>query len=173
MTRKSYRFQAPIVEHRGPKSTYCYIHVPDDCVASLPAEKLKGRPRLLATMNGVVEAPCALIPGGGGTYRIMASKALQRKLGAIPGDVVDVSFVFDSPNQVYVPKELEEVLKAFPEARPFWDELTPGRKRGLSHAVATAKTSDTRRRRAQETIESLLPIPLAIRLSKLAEKQFG
>ncbi len=171
MTTESFYFQAPIIEQRGSKSTYCYIHLPTDFVATLPADQLKGRPRLLATMNGIGEVPCALIPRGEGTYSIMVSKALQRRIGATTGDVVDVSFVFALPDHVCVPGEIEEVLNDFPEARPFWEELSAGRKRGLSHAVGSAKTPSTRQRRARETIESVLPISLAIRFSKIADKK--
>jgi uncharacterized protein YdeI (YjbR/CyaY-like superfamily) len=36
-----------------------------------------------------------------------------------------------------------------------WDALTPGRKRGLLHSVATAKRADTRARRIDALLAAL------------------
>lgn len=71
------------------------------------------------------------------------------------GDMLDMRFVIDDQDRVDVPAALEDALNARPELRAIWERTTPGKRRGLAHRVAQAKTSGTVLRRIQEVIDIL------------------
>jgi hypothetical protein len=150
-------FTGPLVVHRVGRYRYRVVFLPPELAAQLPFDR---HPRL--RMEGeIAEHPvhAAWQPlgerGSGGHY-VMVSPAVCRAAGLRPGEPVEVRFRVADPDAVQVPEELEQALAADDRARAAWDALTAGRRRGLSYLVASARTSDTRHRRAATLVADLV-----------------
>jgi hypothetical protein len=87
-----------------------------------------------------------------GSWFVLFSKDLQRQHGLEPGDEMDLEFRFVNQDRVIIPQELSEVLAADAGLKSAWDKLTAGRRRGLAHRVASAKSEAVRQRRVDEVI---------------------
>lgn len=124
-----------------------HFMVPSPIVAAL-SEGSEDK-RVVCNINGVVEYQCALIPRGEGVFIIHINKARVKKLQLKIGDQVQVSIKKDhSEYGLPVPEEFVEVLEQEPEAKTFWEKLTPGKQRTLLYIVAQPKRSELRIRRA-------------------------
>lgn len=128
--------------------------VPSPIVAAL-SEGSEDK-RVVCNINGVVEYQCAMLPKGSGIYIISVNKARVKKLGLKLGDQVQVSLHKDeSEYGLPVPEEFTEVLEQDPEAKAFWEKLTPGKQRTMLYIVAQPKSSDLRIERAVVIAEHL------------------
>ena len=154
MPPKAFRFEAVITRRSWNDYTFMVVEIPSDLVAKLPG---KGYHRVAATL-GPVDVKCALTPDGEGGYYILISKKLHQRLGVSVGDAFPAQYVLEPRDSVHVPPEIEAALKEMPHTARYWEELTPGRKRGLSHMVSSAVRPETRERRAREVLQSLLPM---------------
>jgi hypothetical protein len=109
-----------------------------------------GTRRILFFAKGI-ESRRALQSDGIGGYYVMLGKEILRDLAVGPGAMIEVTLAPDpNPNAVDLCEELEAVLDQDEEFGAFWKGLTPGRQRGLAHYVTTAKSMDTRIKRALE-----------------------
>ncbi len=88
-------------------------------------------------------------------HYLLFSRALCRSLGAELGGTLEIQFTLVDHTRVEVPEELRLELKRRPDARARWATLSPGAQRGLSYRVDSAKSDDTRLRRAAEIAASL------------------
>lgn len=105
--------------------------------------------RVVCTVNDTLEYQCALIPRGEGVFIIHLNKARVKKLKLKIGDQVQVSIKKDhSEYGLPVPEEFTEVLEQDPDAKVFWEKLTPGKQRTLLYIVAQPKSSELRIGRA-------------------------
>lgn len=112
--------------------------------------------RVVCNINGIVEYQCAMLPKGAGVYIISVNKARVKKLNLKLGDQVQVSLhKDDSEYGLPVPEEFTEVLEQDPEAKDFWEKLTPGKQRTMLYIVAQPKSSDLRIGRAVVIAEHL------------------
>lgn len=128
------------------------IHVPEETAAQF--RQPKGAVRVLCSVAGKAEFPCALNPRGDG-YIIIASKALISSHKLKHDTPFTVSIRKDLNDGLLLPEELEEVLKQDEWGSSLFDKLLPGHKRGLIYYIRTAKSIDTRVKRALEIIEKL------------------
>jgi len=154
MPPKVFRFEASITRRSWNDYSFMLVDIPAKLVAQLPG---KGYHRVAATL-GAIELKCALTPDGDGGYYILVSKKLHQRLGVGIGETFPAEFTLEARDAVDIPAELEAALAAMPEAVPYWEELTPGRKRGFAHMINTAVRPETRERRAREILKSLLPL---------------
>ena len=148
-----YEFTARVEAHDFETFAYTVVYMPEDLVAALPLDRYP-RLRIEAEVNGV-PLKAALMPTGGRWY-LMLSKATLKRAGLTLGDTAHVAFAVDDQDAVDVPPALAEALDAEPELRAAWEALTPGRRRGLAHRVASAKTAPTIAKRVAEVIDGLL-----------------
>lgn len=115
---------------------------------------LQSRQRIVGEVEGVpVEG--ALNPDGqGGLFYIVSPEI--RRLGQLDdGQVVSFRFRLDDPGRVSVPDRLARVLERNPELNAAWEALTPGRRRGLAHQLASAKTQATQEKRLEQLVDLL------------------
>lgn len=123
------------------------VYLPSSLEGELP---LKEHPRLrIRGVLGGAEFAGAWQPTGGGWY-LMVSKALLRRSGYRLGDLAMVRFRIDDQDAVDVPEALRQALKSARAAKRLWDESTPGKRRGLSYYVASAKLPATVEKRIQD-----------------------
>jgi uncharacterized protein YdeI (YjbR/CyaY-like superfamily) len=97
----------------------------------------------------------ALMPTGGRWY-LMLSKAVLKRARLRLGDITRVASADADQDAVDVPPPLAEALDADPDLRAAWNALTPGKRRGLAHRVASAKTAPTIAKRVAEGIDRLI-----------------
>lgn len=150
-----YQFEAKIMRRVMGNMVFHVVYLP----ASLRKElrvPLKENPRLRVEgeLNGR-RFNLALQPSGGRWYLLLANKFLRTcKLKL--GERVLVQFEIADQEAVDVPKELDFALRASEMAASRWAQLSAGKKRGLAYRVSSAKRIDTRERRVEEVIDSLL-----------------
>jgi hypothetical protein len=152
----THEFEAPLSMHGVGKSRVIWYHVlfmPEQLAEQLP---LRAHPRL-RVRGEIVDVPVAgaWMPTGDGHHYFIVSPAVRKGTGARLGDMLDMRFVIDDQERVDVPAALEEALNANPELHAIWQGFTPGKRRGLAHQVAQAKSSATVQRRIQEVMDTL------------------
>lgn len=113
-----------------------------------------GAVRVLCSIEGKEEFPCALNPRGD-DYVIMASKQLIRKHRLQDGVPFRVSIRKDKDDGLLLPEELREVLEQDDWAGQLFEALLPGRKRSLLYYIRSAKSIDTKIKRSLEIVEKL------------------
>ncbi len=130
---------------------YNVVFLPAELEAELPFEAFP-RLRIDGELN---EQPIAgaFMPTGDGRYYLILSSKFLKQAGARVGEVVEVRFRIDEQDRVDVPAELERALARDNACRAAWDALTPGRRRGITHYVRTAKTAPTLNKRIVEALE--------------------
>lgn len=140
------------LSRRGRGSTVIWL--PEDVAEALGA---KGNLRVEGTVNGVPFRLALHKPKRGGFF-LLVGKPFRQQLGSSAAGVVDVEIWVDPrPNQVDLPKELEAALAQEAGIREAFErELTAGRRRSLAHYVNSAKTEETRIKRALEILEHML-----------------
>ncbi|MEL7302380.1 MAG: YdeI/OmpD-associated family protein [Pseudomonadota bacterium] len=152
MSYFDYSFEAPVSTHDVGSSRYLYtvVWLDPDLVKTLP---LKAYPKL-RIVGEINDVPfrSALTPVRGRWY-ILLSKTQLREMNASVGDNVDVRFSIDDQDAVDVPEALAAALKTNAPMAKLWDELTPGKQRGLAYRVASAKTEPTQKKRVEEVFD--------------------
>lgn len=142
------RFRAEL-ELNGKTATG--ISVPDSIVEGLGGGR---RPRVAVSFNGhTFQTSLGTMDG---QITIPVSAAVRSAAGVQAGDRLDVEIALSTqPVQVAVPDELTTALAADPDARAFFDRLTPSQQRGYTDWIEQAKTSPTRQRRLDQTMTAL------------------
>lgn len=148
-TNKSAEFDGLLYEAEGPMRSSVIV-VPDE-VCQLFRES-KGAVRILCSIKGGEEFPCALNPRGDG-YVIIASKQLIKKHKLIPHVAFPVRVRSDVHEGLQLPEELLEVFMQDEHFSFEFEKLLPGHKRGLIHYIRSAKSVDTRIKRSLEIAE--------------------
>lgn len=120
------------------------VIVPQEIVDQLPAGS---RIRTKGTVQGV-EFALAIQNLGTGEKYFTTSKGLLKQAGLLEGQMAHFQFELADPDELHVPVEMEEMLLQDIEAKSIWDTFTSGKKRSLLHYVSSAKSSDTRIKRA-------------------------
>lgn len=118
-----------------------HVKVPEDIKEAFFQQDHK---RVVANFNDKVKKHCAIMPGGSFHY-LLLNKQEVKKLQAQPGDNLAITLTPDaSPLGMPMPEELEVILAQDPDAKAFFDALTPGKKRSLMHLVGKVKNVDSR-----------------------------
>jgi Bacteriocin-protection, YdeI or OmpD-Associated/Domain of unknown function (DUF1905) len=126
--------------------------------ALVPPEVAAGfaskRPPVIATVNGE-EYRTRLMVYGGKTY-LGLRKDLLRKLGAGPGDQIEVELIEDTAERVVTePPELLDALAANPAARAAYDALPYTHRLEYARWISEGKKDETRATRTEKTIKRL------------------
>lgn len=148
-------FMATLTEQESPMFTSSIL------LPARVAEQFrtpKGAIRVLCSIEQAEEFPCALNPRGN-DYIIIVSKALIKKHKLMYGNPFKVAIRPDPENGLLLPEELQEVLAQDDWGSSLFNTLLPGRQRGYIHYVRSAKTVDTRIKRALEIVEKLKRTP--------------
>jgi uncharacterized protein YdeI (YjbR/CyaY-like superfamily) len=86
---------------------------------------------------------------------IIASKELIKRHTLTASEDFQVSIRRDPENGLLLPEEFQEVLNQDDWGKRLFEALLPGQKRGYIYYVRSAKSVDTRIKRAFEIIEKL------------------
>ena len=143
-----YSFTA-IIEDAGGGGAF--VAIPFD------VEEAFGRKRVLvsATIDGLPYRG-TLVRYGRPQHMLVVLKEIRRQLGKDPGDSVEVTVRENSDERIVeIPVELEEAFRAHPAARERFEALSFTHRREHAAYVAEAKKEETRRRRAEKTMEML------------------
>lgn len=150
-TTDSISFTATLTPLEGPMFTAAvWIPAP----ISEMFRKQKGAVRVLCSIKGEAEFPCALNPRGE-EYMIIVSKELMKRHKLSDTDHFLVAIRPDPDDGLRMPEELQEVLEQDAWGSRLFEALLPGRKRGYIYYVRSAKSVDTRIKRAFEIVEKL------------------
>ena len=128
------------------------VQVPPEVIETLGG---KGRIPVTATFNGVPYRGSIVRMAGAAVLGVQ--KAIMAEAGASVGDTLRVEVANDdAPREVELPDELAKALRGNRTARTLFEGLSYSHRREYAQHVAEAKRSDTRARRAEQTIERLL-----------------
>jgi Bacteriocin-protection, YdeI or OmpD-Associated/Domain of unknown function (DUF1905) len=152
----THEFEAPLSAHGVGRSRviwYQVLFMPERLARELP---FKEHPRL-RVRGEIADIPVtgAWMPAGDGRHYFIVSPAVRKGTGARLGDLLEMRFFVDDQARVDVPAALAEALAAKPRLLSAWQALTPGKRRGLAHRVAQARSSATEQRRVQEVMAVL------------------
>ena len=149
-------FEGP-VERFGVGKTrkvwYSVLFVPDALHRILPFSTYL-RLRVEGEINDVPVA-LAFIPSGDGRHYGIVSPKVLKASGHSLGETARMRFRIDDQDRVDVPDDLQAALDARPDICALWDDLTPGKRRGSSYHVDTAKRLETRRKRIDAVFEAV------------------
>ena len=146
---KEYRFQA-VIETAGGGGAF--VVIPFD------VEEAFGKKRVpvAATIDGVPYRG-TLVRYGRPEHLLVVLKEIRSQIGKGPGDSVEVMVREDVEERtVDIPAELEEALRGSPTARERFEALAFSHRREHAAYVAAAKKEETRKRRAENTLRTLL-----------------
>ena len=130
-----------------------HVKVPDEIYQSFAAEKIK---RVLMSINGSESVHAGLMPAGKGTYFLMLSKDLMKKLQLAGDQEVEVKIEKDTSKYgMPISEEMKELLELDPDGEVLFHRLTPGKIRSLLHFVNKYKSSDKRIEKAVIILEHL------------------
>lgn len=149
-------FEAPLERWgvgRARVVWYTVLFLPPELEAQLPFDR---HPRLRVE-GEIAEVPVqgAWLPTGEGRRYFIVSPAVLRAARPEPGRPVEMRFRVDDQDRVDVPDALALALMADVAANAHWRSLTPGKRRGLAHLVAAARTPPTQARKVAEVLEAL------------------
>ena len=128
----------------GPMLQHIMI-VPQETVEKFAA--FTGHLRIFCRFGNAAEFPCALSPRDG-EHCIAVSKKLMKEAGVVAGQLLSVFIRLDENNGLSLPEELAEVLEQDEFGRKAYNDLNPGKKRGLIHYDSSSKNIDTRIKRS-------------------------
>ncbi len=112
--------------------------------------------RLVCQINGDALLHCAIVYSKSLGHLITIGKQTKKDIGIEADEVIHLQLAKDeSKYQMHVCEEFLEVLETDSEGFGLFEQLTPGRQRGLIHHVNKAKQSDTRINRAIKIMENL------------------
>jgi hypothetical protein len=124
------------------------IRIPPEAVEALGKGK---RPAVRVTINGYTYRNTVAVMGG--AYMVGVSAEHRAAAGVQAGDEVDVDIELDTePRAVALPADFAAALDRDPEARRFFDGLSPSRKQWHVTSIEGAKGAETRKRRIGKSV---------------------
>ncbi len=146
-------FTGFIEKHEG-KVWSAYIRIPDEIISE---SNHWPNNRAVVTFNGVHQKYAALLSNAKGFKYLLISKRDLKVLHSHTNEPIHVSLLHDhSKYGMPVPEEWEKVELENPEIIPYFEQLTPGKKRSLLHLIGKYKSSDARMRKALAVAHHLL-----------------
>lgn len=89
-------------------------------------------------------------------YYLYVNQKLMKQHGLALGDKVHVRYQVDDPNRVDIPEELAAALALEEGALAVYEQLTPGRRRGMGYYIRSAKNPELRIQKSLELVQGLL-----------------
>ncbi len=155
MDKFKHAFTATIERRPLGRCTHSAVYLPIELQEELP---LHDHPRLrINALVAGVPLNAAWQPTGGRWFLILSRRFMKDRELSV-GEKIEIRFNVADQKAVDVPKELRTALEDNRNAKAEWEKLTPGRRRGHSYRVSSARRVETRKRRASEVVEALLPL---------------
>jgi hypothetical protein len=145
-----FSFEAELVKDDSNEATSCRI--PGEVSEGLGA---RGRFYVQGTINGKPFRG-SLFPYGG-IHFLGINRSLREQLGVQAGDTLSIQLKPDGePRTITIPSDLAEALAAYPDAAEAWEQESLSHRRETIQAIEEARKAETRAKRINKTIESLL-----------------
>jgi uncharacterized protein YdeI (YjbR/CyaY-like superfamily) len=143
-----------VLEKAGTGPYWVIARVPVDLKKLWPDWRSR---RVIGTINGFAFRT-SLFPGSKGNgFALLVNKKMQAGAGAGPGEPVQVKLEPDPGAQVFAePKELTAALRQDRQMRKWFDAMSPSMRKGFAQYVDEAKSSDTRKKRAEQMAETVM-----------------
>ena len=133
------------------RAIYTILRLPPDVAGALDgARRVEGEIAEHPVNLGIARAPVVDGPF------LWTGRSLLDRLGVAPGEALEVRLRAADPREVETPEDVAAALLGAGRLAA-WEALTPGRRRGLLHGVATARTAPTRARRVAALVAGLAP----------------
>lgn len=134
------------------RQTATGIEVPPEVVSQLGTTK---KPAVKVTLNGYVYRSTVAVMGG--RFMLPVSAEHRQGAGVAAGDRVSVTLEPDTaPREIVVPDDLQAALDASPAALAAFGKLSYSGKRQHTLSVEGTQNPETRARRVQKAIRTLL-----------------
>ncbi|MDQ0116266.1 YdeI/OmpD-associated family protein [Paenibacillus harenae] len=149
---KSYDVQTELLKHEGMDATF--IEFPYDVQKEF---KTKGQVKVKVVFRNGTEYRGSLVKMGMDCHCLGIPKAVRQQLGLAAGDVVHAVIYPDiEPRAVDVPDDLTVALRISQLEDAFRNKLSYSKQREAVQSIENAKKPETRARRVQAVLESLL-----------------
>lgn len=150
--KKTYRFDGVVeLQERGLRSWFVrFPHSVEEEFGTRSSVRVTG------TINGHA-IDRALIPMGDGSHYILLNTEMRRTMGLRAGSAVAVVLTEnDRPEELELPEELAACFEMEPEAQQLFDAHIPSVRRNVVYWIASAKTPETRAKRAAEMLHRIM-----------------
>lgn len=128
------------------------IEVPATILEQLGGGK---KPLVVVTLNNYVYR--SAVAKMADKFLISLSAENRKNAGLKGGDEVEVTLILDTaPRTVEVPEELQKALDKNKTAKAAFEKLAPSKKKAMVISISEAKSEETKVRRIEKAIESLL-----------------
>jgi hypothetical protein len=147
------RCKTQLLRPATPKSAaWTFLVLPKSASAKLPTRAMTA---VEGTLNGY-PFRAVLEPDGQRSHWLKVTRKLREAAGAEAGDVVTLEIrpTGQEPEPA-LPADLRKALAAAPEARALWSDITPIARRDWIQWITSAKRSETRARRIENTCDML------------------
>lgn len=149
---KSYEVQAELLKHDGMDAAY--IEFPYDVYKEF---NTMGQVKVKAVFRDGTEYRGSLVKMGMDCHCLGIPKVVRSKVGLAAGDMVNVViYPDDAPRMVDLPADLMAALRGSGLEDAFRNKLSYSKQREAVQLIEDAKKVDTRARRVQAVVESLL-----------------
>ena len=136
---------------QGASKNVAGIAIPPQIVEQMAAGR---KPPVKVTINGYTYRTTVAVMGG--TYMVGIAAEHRKKSGVKGGDTLDVTLDLDTdPRRVEVPKDLAAALSKA-RAREAFDALAYSHRKEHVRAIEEAKAPETRARRIEKAIATVL-----------------
>ena len=137
----------------GDKTGWTYIEIPEDLAQQLiPGNKKSFRVK--GKLDNYSIHSVAVLPMGNGSFLMALNATMRKGIGKRNGAMVQVALELDT-TPLKVSAALLACLEDEPDARSFFDTLTPSHQRYFSNWIEEAKTETTKIKRLTACISAL------------------
>ena len=141
-----------IIQH-NPENGGCWVEVPFD----VKKEFGSLRPKVKVIFEGKLTYRGSLVRMGSECHILGVRKDIRVELDKGPGDNIHVALELDQEERkVEIPELLQSAFKVEPAARKYFDSLSYTQQREHVNYITEAKKEETRLRRIEKTIATLL-----------------
>jgi Bacteriocin-protection, YdeI or OmpD-Associated/Domain of unknown function (DUF1905) len=128
------------------------IHVPDEIIEKMGAGK---KPSVVITLKKYTYRNTVAVMGD--KYMVSLSAEHRKNANVSGGEELEVTIALDTePRTVELPEEFQKVLNKNTAAKRNFEALSPSKKKYLVLDITSAKTEDTKLRRIEKAINSLM-----------------
>jgi len=128
------------------------INVPSEIIDKLSAGK---KPPVVVTLNKYTYRSTVAVMGG--KYMISLSAENRKNANVEGGDELEIDITLDTePRTVELPADLQKALAKNKLAQSAFEKLSPSRKKAIVVGINDAKTEETKIKRIEKTIKTLI-----------------
>ncbi|MEP7371823.1 MAG: YdeI/OmpD-associated family protein [Chitinophagaceae bacterium] len=128
------------------------IVVPEKIIESFNAGK---KPPVVITLNKYTYRSTVAVMGG--KYLVSLSAENRKNAKVAGGDEVEIIIELDTePGIVELPVDFKKALDKDPAAKKNYEKQSPGKKKATVALITDAKTEETRAKRIEKAVNSLL-----------------